>query len=275
MDTRTVPTSIRGPLGRARRYTYRRRNAFARALHERGGAGPLVPDPVFVLCPVRSGSTLLRAILNKHPQISSPHELHLNTMRVSTAKPYARNSWASLQLTPEDLENMLWDRALHWNLVRDGKRIIVDKTPQNAAIWPRIHEYWPEARYVHLRRHPASIVASLVRAKPNDPPEEQVRRVLLYGSQLDSAREALSGPTVRYEDLTRDPEGTIKQICRYLGVRWQPRMLNYDRTGHHAGLGDWSAKIRSGRIQPPDPLPDPSEIPAALLPLVRSWNYLD
>src|SRR3712207_4275572 len=37
----------------------------------------LVTAPTFVLCSVRSGSTLLRVLLNSHSQIHAPHELHL------------------------------------------------------------------------------------------------------------------------------------------------------------------------------------------------------
>jgi hypothetical protein len=37
----------------------------------------LLTGPTFVLSSVRSGSTLLRLILDSHPEICSPHELHL------------------------------------------------------------------------------------------------------------------------------------------------------------------------------------------------------
>ena len=40
------------------------------------------------------------------------------------------------------------------------------------------------------------------------------------------------------------------------------------------GLGDWSEKIKSGRIQPPKPLPKIEEIPEELLDLTRAWGYL-
>jgi hypothetical protein len=257
----------------ARRYLYRRRNAVLRGWHEERDQVHLVPDPVFVLCSVRSGSTLLRSILNTHTQVCAPHELHLGTMRVSTDRDYAVHSWEALGLSIEDLENVLWDRALHRLLVQNSARVVVDKTPQNAMIWPRIHSFWPRARYLHLRRHPAAIVDSLAAAQPDIARQQHVRTVNRYGTHLNAAREALPGLTVRYEDLTDDAERTVREICDYLGVRWQPQMLHYKRGGNRSGLGDWSAKIRSGQIQPHDPLPALEDVDPALRELVTAWGY--
>lgn len=265
---------VRGRAGRVRRRAYRRRDALVQAWREQADADHLVPHPVFVLSPVRSGSTLLRVLLDTHSEICAPHELHLNTLRVSTNREYARKSLKASGLSLEDLENLLWDRALHRLLVRTGKRIIVDKTPQNAMVWPRIHEFWPGARYLHLHRHPASMVASLDRARPDQSTEFHVERIRTYGEHLDAARAALPGPTIRYEELTVDPERVTQEICRYLGVPWQRRMLKYKKDTFRAGIGDWSANIKSGRIQPARPLPEPDEVPEGLRELSQSWGYL-
>src|SRR3954470_10054533 len=53
-----------------------------RALLPDRGTSRLVRSPVFVLSSVRSGSTLLRVLLNSHSQIRAPHELHLRTLQV-------------------------------------------------------------------------------------------------------------------------------------------------------------------------------------------------
>ena len=54
-------------------------------------------------------------------------------------------------------------------------------------------------------------------------------------------------------------------------------MLDYGRFEHgrmRPGLGDWSPNIKSGRVQPPKPLPGPDEVPEALRPLATAWGYL-
>ena len=264
--------AVRTPLVRAGRQVLRRRNAVRRALHEQADGAHLVTDPVFILSSVRSGSTLLRAMLNTHTQICAPHEMHLASMQVRTSKAHAKDSWQALDLTEQDLADLLWDRALHLMLVRTGKRVIVDKTPQNVAAWPRIHAYWPNARYVHLRRHPGSMYESLL-LDSKQTPAQALTGIVDYCRQLDVARDALPGPTVRYEDLVTAPEATLRTVCSYLGERYQRRMLNY-RVGHaRAGLGDWSANIRSGRVQPARPLPRLADLPVELHDAVRAWGY--
>jgi len=54
-----------------------------------GGGDRLLEAPAFVLCSVRSGSTLLRVLLDSHSQIHSPHEMHLRALRVKVRSRYA------------------------------------------------------------------------------------------------------------------------------------------------------------------------------------------
>jgi hypothetical protein len=95
-----------------------------------------------------------------------------------------------------------------------------------------------------------------------------------YGDALEQARQTYEGLTVRYEDLTADPAAETRRLCDFLGVAWEPTMLDYGRFDHgryRAGIGDWKEKIRSGEVQPPDPPPD--EIPDALRELSVAWGY--
>ena len=238
----------------------------------------LVNEPVFVLCPTRSGSTLLRLILNTHSQIRAPHELQLNSLRVSPRREgHVDKPMAQMGVTFLDLENMLWDRILYELLVTSGKNIIVDKTPQNSADWQRIHAYWPRARYLHLRRHPAAILQSRISSLEEQPMERHLRLINTWGRQLNASRAALPGLTVRYEDLTTNPQEVMQAICRYLGVAWEPAMLDYDtRRGSEIlyGLGDHSETIRAGRVQAARRLPEASEVPDALRTLTEQWGYL-
>jgi hypothetical protein len=81
--------------------------------------------------------------------------------------------------------------------------------------------------------------------------------------------------TIRYEDLTTDPEPTLRRVCEHLGVAFEPGMLEYGEQDHgrfKSGLGDWNDKIKSGRIQDPEPPPD--EIPEPLRPIAATWGYL-
>lgn len=90
----------------------------------------LLERPVFILTSVRSGSTLLRMMLGAHSRLHAAHELHLTGIEVyfKPGTPTER-SLRTLGLGHEQLEGLLWDRALHRELVKSGKQFIVEKTP--------------------------------------------------------------------------------------------------------------------------------------------------
>jgi hypothetical protein len=281
-DVRTMPASRSGMRAVARKARRTLGRVRARAAGRPVAAAPapaglrLVPSPVFVLSSVRSGSTLLRVILNSHPQIRAPHEMHLRTLEVRQTKEYTEKAMKQLGLDGQELEHLLWDRVLHRELAHSGKEQIVDKTPGNALIWPRLHEAWPDARYLFLLRHPASMVSSLMNGRPDRKPEQTVAEVKRYVDAVDDARHELPGLTVRYEELTERPADITHEICTFLGVEWNKGMLDYGRQEHgpfQAFIGDWSDNIKSGRIQRARELPRPDEVPDSLREVTRRWGY--
>jgi len=239
-------------------------------------ADRLLTAPVFIISPVRSGSTLLRAILNAHSALHAPHELHVRRLRVEFGTTLAQKAMAALGHNQADLEHLLWDRVLHRELVRSGKQFVVDKTPANAFAHERISTCWPDARFIFLLRHPASIATSWHEAAPDKrTPDEAALDALRYMKAVQRAKAALPGLTVRYEDLSAEPEKVTRDICAFLGLAWEPSMLSYgEQAVIEKGLGDWRDKIRSGTVQPGRELPGPESIPESLKPISRSWEYL-
>jgi hypothetical protein len=219
----------------------------------------LVPSPVFVLSATRSGSTLVRMVLDSHSQICAPHEMHLRQVKVDLSHPNAKIGMEACGLSERDLENLLWDRVLHLMLARSGKSVIVDKTPHNVRNWQRILDYWPEARYIFLLRHPVAVADSMHRAWPSEPKSQHYEVTTGFARNLAAARAALPGLTVRYEDFVADPATGSQEICEFVGVPWEESMLRYTEQSqgkYRSRLGDWSQTIRSGVIRPPQPLPD-------------------
>jgi Sulfotransferase family len=275
----------------------------------------LVETPVFILSSMRSGSTLLRVVLNSHSMIRAPHELHLRTLEVHFTEFYTTLAVEKLGLNKTELEYLLWDRLLHRELICSGKQIIVDKTPGNALIWRRLRECWPKALYIFLLRHPASVLTSMLEssrelagdvtlkqrvreqaqlantaalrpselgprtglAGADDARNRMTQLVIEHIRGVDDAMRELPGLTVRYEDFVQYPERVTRDICAWLDVGWEPQMLDYgnhEHGGFDAFIGDFTAKIHSGTICAPRPLPADGDVPEILREACVTWGYL-
>jgi hypothetical protein len=250
----------------------------ARSRRRRRGTDRLLTRPAFILSSVRSGSTLLRVILNSHSQIHSPPEIHLRNLRVAARGKYAQRSMKELGLDQDALQFLLWDRLLDRELSRAGKRQLVNKTPNDVFIADRIKACWPDARFIYLLRHPVSTARSRHATRPRDSEERNTEMILRYANALEEARQRHpDGITVRYEDLTAEPERVIRGVCDFLALKFEPAMLDYGSHDHgrfRPGLGDWKDKIKSGQIQAPEPLPSDDEVPPALRDIAAAWGYL-
>ena len=66
-------------------------------------ADRLVKAPVFVMCTLRSGSTLLRVLLNSHSKIHAPHEIHLRYISVNLDRKWSERSMKEMGLDADTL----------------------------------------------------------------------------------------------------------------------------------------------------------------------------
>jgi hypothetical protein len=276
------PVQAKGAFNRAlkRATGYELRRAAGQVKRRRRTAGEpgdrLLRAPAFVMCSVRSGSTLLRVLLDSHSQIHSPQELHLRDIAVRVKTDYGAKALGEIGLDDEQLRFLLWDRLLARELAAAGKSILVNKTPNDVFIADLIARCWPDARFIYLLRHPGAIERSRQETRPQDSPERNARMVLKYGTAIEEARAVRPGITIRYEDLTTDPRSVTKTVCSYLGVPWEAGMLEYGRYDHgrmKPGLGDWKSKIKSGEVQSAEPPPPLEEIHPSLHELCVAWGY--
>jgi hypothetical protein len=225
---------------------------------------------------MRSGSTLLRVVLDSHSKLRAPHEMHLSLLRVDL-RGQSEAAMREIGFSARALENVLWDRVLFDQLAKSGKSHIIDKTPGNSLWWRRIHKYWPDAKFVILYRHPVRVMESWERARPEIKREKTVAQMLRFAQALEAARETHGGLVVKYEDFTRNPAQVTQQICSFIGVPWEPGMIAYGDKDHGTfvrGLGDWSDKIQSGTIAPAPPDPKPEDVPDDLKEICRLMGYL-
>ncbi|GGS33414.1 sulfotransferase [Streptomyces griseoviridis] len=169
-----------------------------------------VESPVFVPSSVRSGSTLLRVLLNSHSRVRAPHETHLRTARVQLSRPFTPKAVRALALDREELEHVVRDRVLHLEPGRSGKDPIVDKTPAGVHVRPRLRRCRPGARPIVLLRHPGAVVASLTarRATPDTDLPPRLRELARARGCRDRARPR--GPGVSSRSLPCSRSGSAR-----------------------------------------------------------------
>jgi hypothetical protein len=138
----------------------------------------------------------------------------------------------------------LYERAL----TGSGRSLFLDKTPAYALVLDFLTRLYPDARYVVLTRHPMAIWSSYIDSFfDGDSAAAYARNPLLERYVPAIARLLRERPValvhVRYEALVADPEGGLREICTFLGLPYEPAMVEYglaEESGPAAprGLGD-------------------------------------
>ncbi|HWN42415.1 MAG TPA: amino acid adenylation domain-containing protein [Thermoanaerobaculia bacterium] len=221
---------------------------------------PRIPPALFILSPPRAGSTLLRVMLAGHPRLFSPPELHLlgwETLTERAAALSGRESFAAEGLMRAVMELEGCGSAGALERVREleargattrdaylclqqraGGRMLVDKTPTYGFEPQALHRaerIFEGAFYLHLVRHPIASVHSYVEARMDRvyglpfAPERQAE--LVWSISHQNISEFLAGAPrerwlrLRFEDLVRAPEAAMREVCRMLGIDFDPSML--------------------------------------------------
>ncbi|HKI03787.1 MAG TPA: sulfotransferase [Thermoanaerobaculia bacterium] len=250
--------------------------------------GTVSTAPVFVLSCPRSGSTLLRYILDTHPDICSPGELNLGTLcnalyntlssSIGRTLPEAEREMSVL-LEVNHIVSGILDRYTR----AKGKRIWCEKSPHDNLVHSRLlADAFPDARFVCLYRNCMDFVHSalegnrlkwwweffhtyLAKAEHN-----QVEAAALYWA--DSTRKLLAFESahrgaayrVTYEDLVFRPESTLEGLFTFLGLPFSPSLLSQVFTSpHDEGSGD--SKIRFTKRIESRSVGKGSSVPTSLL----------
>ncbi len=211
----------------------------------------------------RSGSNLLRLILNAHSRIAVPHPPHVLRYFAPLEAGYGdlsrRGNRARL------VDDVRWLLRVHihpWEPPVDREALIDDADPQDLvgvffglyeqfrraegmARWgckstfalhhvDRLLRHRPDARFLWLVRDPRDVAASSRRSVFS--PFHPHRTACLWRDQqqlglaLERRLPASCWLRLRYEDLLADPEGSVRSVCHFLGEAFEPGLLGYHRT---------------------------------------------
>lgn len=202
-------------------------------------------DIVFICGALRSGTTLLRIMVNHHPQLSNPGEMDFlfEPPQVKGGAPdierYLRDisfnrvvRKIGFKSKPElGYSGMIRDMV---DQLRDPARRLSINIHRNFSRVPAI---FPDARYVHLVRDPRDVARSAIGMGWAG----NVFHGVDHWTQSEGDFEVLAARVpedrilqMRNEELIADPVGELSRLCAFMGVAYDPAMLSYPATTTYA-----------------------------------------
>jgi hypothetical protein len=210
----------------------------------------LPANPVFVVGVFRSGTSLLYSLLNQHPQIALMYECDVWDFPGLAGRRRFAGNWLERQefynqalsrhrliyggklngletiQTPDDL----------YHCHRDSKAALLggEKSPVYATRLAELSRRYPQASFVLIWRDPVQVYRSILKAgrttaffrRPG-----MLHRLIFHQEKMIRAAAQLQRAGarlhhLRYDDLVDRTEATCRATCDFLGVAFQPEMLN-------------------------------------------------
>jgi hypothetical protein len=236
-------------------------------------------QPLFVLGVRRSGTTLLRVMLDRNSAIAIPDESYFipqlahrhpgasvdvdafldDVRRLSTLREWGLPASAVAErlgpgMTPGDAIGAIFSAYA----VLQGKERWGDKTPLYMQYLPLLERTFPDGRFVHLVRDGRDAALSFLSVPRGimtegwGHPKDAAGFARLWRTEVEAAQ-ALGrrvGPDryleIRYEDLVRDSAAELARLCAFAGLEFEADMLDY------VGRSDSASKPHQQRLnQPP------------------------
>ncbi|MDC1198858.1 sulfotransferase [bacterium] len=231
-----------------------------------------MPEPVSVRNPAgfifgcpRSGTTLLRRIIDAHPGAAAPpetnwipklyrdipHDRPMTDAAIAALLSYRR--FKRMKISRAELEAILAGGPIGfadfvsaiYDLygARRGKHVVVDKTPAYGLQIPLLHALWPRARFVHLVRDGRDVCLSMrtwrktaknLEKYPTWPDYPVATIAAFWRRRVEISRAdgaALPYGAYRefaFERLVAAPEAAVREICGPLGLPFDARMMAFN-----------------------------------------------
>ena len=221
-------------------------------MFEKSRKEPAAPDtnPVFVVGLFRSGTSLLYALLNQHPQIALMYECNVWDFPATFSGMRFRHDWRSrLEFygrslsrhrlifggSLRGLENVRKPEDLY-HVFGETKnaRLFGEKSPFYCTRLRQLAQKQPGCTFILIWRDPLEIHRSLKEAGRKSRffrRRGMLNRLIFHQEQMIHQAAALSRSGSRiyhvtYADLVDHTEQSCRGICRFLGIEFSEKMLN-------------------------------------------------
>ncbi|KPJ00233.1 PREDICTED: protein-tyrosine sulfotransferase [Papilio xuthus] len=192
----------------------------------------------------RSGTTLMRAMLDAHPEVRCGQETRVVPRILQMRQHWMRSQKESVRLEQAGVSKAVLDNAIAAFclevIVRHGDPAprLCNKDPLVLKMGTYVLELFPNAKFLFMVRDGRATVHSII-----------TRKVTITGFDLSSYRQCLSkwnhavelmyqqcrslGPArcllVRYEALVLAPAATMRRVLAFLDLPWDEAVLHHER----------------------------------------------
>lgn len=239
--------------------------------------------PIFMIGTQRSGSNMLRLMLNQLPDIAAPHPPHILHRMMPLVPAYGdlqreRNFMTLVddvcrlvELNPVPWEGVTLDRKLVAAACRERSLIAVFgavyqaladsqgastwlcKSMQNTLFLPEIEAYFPDAKYIYLYRDGRDVAVSFRKAVVGEKHFYHIAKEWAETQRLALKHRERVPPerfiSVSYENLTAQPEPLMRRLCAFLDAPYDRSMLDFYATDEAKRAAD-SSTLWSNVVKP-------------------------
>lgn len=194
--------------------------------------------PVFIVSLPRAGSTLIDRILSSHPAVTSLGETEDFIVSLLEAPELkAAGSTADMARRTADVDLAALGARYREALKQRGhvRGVIIDKTPTNFLYAGLIAEALPEARIIHVTRHPLDATIATFKTlfrdryfwsySLSDIAEYIVAKTHLTEHWTDHWPDRMT--TIAYEDIVGSTEAESRRLITAIGLDWDPACLDF------------------------------------------------
>lgn len=202
-------------------------------------------NPIFIVGAPRSGTTLLRSMIDAHPNLCCP------TWETGLFERFTAIMDGDIQWHFKNDSALAVDRSalLDWmrrscdDLMKQltaptGKPRWAEKTPAHVFHIDLIHEMYPQVQFIHILRNGRDVVRSLqsMQWAPRDIRWSCRRWVDSVQAARRAAQELPADRflELRYEDLIGDSGAAIKRLCEFLHEPVADQMLAFDKPANNS-----------------------------------------
>lgn len=236
--------------------------------------GSRFSGPLFVVGMWRSGTSLLYALLNQHPDIALLYEGDLALLTPLFWSGKAKADWQERwdfwnsglnrhQIDPTQIPGAVPGFADAMSSVgkeyarKKGATIWGCKSPNYYDCMTRLSREFPDARFIVIWRDPTDICRSIVRAAEDPSWFRKIglphRALFGYHRMKKECDQLIAAGVpvaeIEYEELTHNPAGVMVEVCAYLGVPFEERMLSLEGADRSAIYpGEHHRLVKSEKI---------------------------